>query len=74
MLAVWPPNAGCRCDAPVHDALLIEADAEAIDDSVAATRAAMAEASRIVLEGIEIDTDAEIIAWPDRYADPTAGE
>lgn len=29
----------------------------------------MAEASRIVLDGLEIDTDVEIIAWPDRYSD-----
>ena len=55
--------------APVHDALLIEAAAADIDDAVAATRAAMAEASRIVLDGLEIATDVEIIACPDRYAD-----
>jgi hypothetical protein len=55
--------------APVHDALLIESDASAIDDAVTTTRAAMAEASRIVLAGMEVGTDAEVIAWPDRYAD-----
>ena len=33
-------------------------------------RAAMAEASRVVLDGFELGTDAEIIRWPDRYADP----
>ena len=32
-------------------------------------RAAMAEASRVVLNGFELDTDAEIVRWPDRYAD-----
>ena len=55
---------------PVHDALLIEGDAGRIDDTVATTQAAMAEASRVVLDGLEVGTDVEIIEWPDRYADP----
>jgi DNA polymerase I len=37
---------------------------------VAELRACMAEASRIVLGGFEVRTDAEIVRWPDRYADP----
>jgi hypothetical protein len=61
---------GIAVCAPVHDAILIEADSAGIDDAVAATQAAMGEASRIVLDGLEIDTDAELICWPDRYADP----
>ena len=61
---------GVQVCAPVHDALLIEGDASRIDDVVATTRAAMAEASRIVLGGLEVGTDVEVIAWPDRYADP----
>jgi hypothetical protein len=60
---------GVSVCAPVHDALLIEADAGDIDEAVTTTSAAMAEASRIVLGGLEIGTDAEIIAWPNRYAD-----
>ena len=43
--------------APVHDALLVEGGADEIDDVVAATRAAMAEASRVVLGGLEVATD-----------------
>jgi hypothetical protein len=60
---------GIQVCAPVHDALLIEADADCIDEAVLVTRAAMGEASRIVLDGLEIGTDVEVIAWPDRYAD-----
>ena len=60
---------GVRVCAPVHDAVLVEGDVGGIDDTVAATRAAMAEASRIVLDGLEVGTDVEIIRWPDRYAD-----
>ena len=56
--------------APIHDAVLIEAAALEIDQTVAAARAAMAEASRVVLDGLEVDTDVEIIRWPARYADP----
>ena len=36
----------------------------------AAMRAAMAEASRVVLDGFKLGTDAELVRWPDRYADP----
>jgi DNA polymerase-1 len=63
---------GIQVCAPVHDVLLVEGDASSIENVVARTRAAMAEASRIVLDGLEVDTDAEIIRWPDRYADDRA--
>jgi hypothetical protein len=56
--------------APVHDALLIEAAVDEIDDAVEVTRYAMAEASRAVLRGIEIPTDVQVIKYPDRYSDP----
>lgn len=62
-------EAGIRVCAPVHDALLVEGSTTSIEDVVSDTRAAMAEASRIVLDGLEIETDVEVIAWPDRYAD-----
>jgi DNA polymerase I len=61
---------GIQVCAPIHDAVLIEAATEEIDETVAATRVAMAEASKVVLDGLEVDTDVEIIRWPDRYADP----
>jgi hypothetical protein len=54
----------------VHDALLVEAPTSAIDGVVALTRAAMAEASRVVLDGLEIQTDAKLVHYPARYADP----
>ncbi|MHC4402522.1 MAG: DNA polymerase [Planctomycetota bacterium] len=55
--------------APVHDALLVEGPARLIDMVVSDTQAAMAEASRLVLDGFELRTDAEIVRWPDRYMD-----
>jgi hypothetical protein len=52
----------------VHDAILICAPTDRIDDDVMAMRAAMAEASRAVLNGFEIRTDAHIVR-SDRYMD-----
>jgi DNA polymerase I len=60
---------GIEVCAPVHDAMLICAPLDRLDDDVARTRAAMAEASRVVLDGFELGTDAEVIRWPDRYMD-----
>lgn len=57
--------------APVHDALLIEADEQVIEDAVCRTQDAMAEASRAVLGGgLEVGTDATVVRHPDRYSDP----
>jgi hypothetical protein len=56
--------------APVHDAVLICAPLNQIEDNVAAMRAAMAEASRFVLDGFELRTDVKVVRWPHRYMDP----
>ena len=66
-------EAGIGLCAPVHDAVVIEGPADTIDDVVAQARGIMAEASKIVLGGFEIGTDAEIVKYPDRYIDE-AGE
>lgn len=61
---------GVAVCAPVHDALLVEGDIEELDDVVTTTRAAMAKASRDVLDGLEIGTDVSVVKYPDRYSDP----
>jgi hypothetical protein len=61
---------GITVCAPVHDALLVEAPACDIDATVVAVQAAMSEAARAVLSKVELDSDAAIVRWPDRYADP----
>jgi len=58
----------------VHDAVMIEAPAAEIEDAVGQTRAAMAEASRVVLAGFEIGTDTKTVCWPDRYVDEAGAE
>ena len=56
--------------APVHDALLVEGPTDGIQDVVAATQDAMAEASHVVLAGFELRSDAKIVRHPERYSDP----
>jgi hypothetical protein len=61
---------GIEVCAPVHDAVLICAPLDRLDADIAAMRAVMAEASRIVLAGFELSSDAHITRYPDRYRDP----
>ncbi len=62
-------EAGIRVCAPVHDALLIEAPLDQLDETVVRAQALMRKASRIVLDGFELGSDAKLIAYPDRYMD-----
>ena len=55
--------------APIHDAFLICSPIDRIDADVAALQACMAEASRKVLGGFELRSDAKIFKYPDRYYD-----
>lgn len=61
---------GIEVCAPVHDAVLICAPLDRLDADVARMQGAMREASRVVLDGFELGTDAEIVRYPNRYADP----
>lgn len=61
---------GVELCCPVHDALLICAPIDRIDEAVETTQCAMREASRIVLAGFELAADAKIVRWPERYSDP----
>jgi DNA polymerase I len=60
---------GIEICAPVHDAVLICAPLDRLDEDVAGMRAAMAEASRIILGGFELRTDYTLTLYPDRYQD-----
>ncbi len=61
---------GIEVCAPVHDALLICARLDRLEADIAVTQAAMAEASRVVLDGFELRTGVETTRFPDRYMDP----
>ena len=61
---------GIEVCAPVHDAVLITAPIKQIEHDVERMQVAMAEASAAVLAGFELNTDAVITRYPDRYSDP----
>ena len=65
---------GVQVCAPVHDAVLIIAQLDNLEAEITAVRAAMAEASRIVLAGFELATDVKVVRWPERYMDPRGVE
>ena len=60
---------GIEVCAPVHDAVLICAPLDRIEENIAGMRNAMAEASRAVLGGFELGTDAAMVLYPNRYMD-----
>jgi hypothetical protein len=60
---------GIRICAPIHDAVLIEAPADEVDGAAADCQHIMAEASRIVLGGLALRTDAKVVHHPERYMD-----
>jgi hypothetical protein len=55
--------------APIHDAFLVEADADRAEEVSAALDQVMRDASRIVLRGFELRTDYQIIGVGERYFD-----
>ena len=62
-------RAEIRICAPVHDALLIEAPLNELDAAIETTQELMREASRIVLCGFELASDAKVVRHPHRYMD-----
>ena len=60
---------GLAICAPVHDALLVEGEADKIEEVVTSVQEAMRESSAIVLSGFQLRTDAKIVRYPDRYID-----
>lgn len=66
-------EAGIETCAPVHDAVLIEADEDKIDETVALAQQLMGAASEVVLSGFRVRTEAEIVRYPDRYMDEKRG-
>ena len=58
---------------PVHDAVLVEADVDSIDEAIALTRDCMATASTTLLDGLEIGTEVVKVIYPGRYVDVQRG-
>ena len=72
--AIAATEAGIEVCAPVHDAFLIAAPLERLEDDITAMRDMMKKAGRAVTGGLDIRTDAEIVRWPDRYMDERGRE
>jgi DNA polymerase-1 len=60
---------GIKVCAPIHDALLVEAPLNSLDETVAMTQGAMVEASRIILNGFSLRSEAKLVVHPHRYED-----
>src|SRR4029453_2321569 len=61
---------GIAICAPVHDAILMMAPLDRLDEDVACMRAYMERASRVVLDGFRLRTDQHVFRYPERYSDP----
>ena len=64
---------GVKLCAPIHDAVLIEAPLELIEEHVEIARHAMIWASSMVLNGVACRVDADIYRYPERYMDAERG-
>ncbi|GAB6057279.1 DNA polymerase [Desulfonatronum parangueonense] len=62
-------DTGIGVVAPVHDALLIEAPLDRLDEDIARTQAIMRRAGEIVLSGFQLRSDAKVIRYPERFMD-----
>jgi DNA polymerase family A len=62
-------EAGIRVCAPVHDAVLIEAPIDQLDEQIASMQEMMRKAGAAVLDGFELRTDVKKVCYPDRYSD-----
>jgi hypothetical protein len=67
--AIAGTEAGIEICAPIHDAFLIQAPLERLNQDVEQTRALMTEAGRAVTGGFPVRTDASVVRFPDRYMD-----
>ena len=63
-------EAGIKVCAPVHDALLIEAPLDDLDETIAKTQSLMMEAGSIILDDFKLRSDVDIVRYPARYMDP----
>jgi len=69
LAACFATGQGVEVCALIHDAVLIAAPLDRLEVDTARTQAAMAKASRVILGGFELRTDAHLVRHPDRYAD-----
>jgi DNA polymerase-1 len=69
LACIFSVESGVQVAAPVHDAVLVVTPIDKLQETIAITEKAMADASEIVLDGFRIRTEAKIVTFPDRYMD-----
>lgn len=69
LAAIAATEAEIEVCAPVHDAFLIAAPLDRLEQDVARMRALMGRAGRAVTGGLEVRTDTALVRWPDRLVD-----
>jgi hypothetical protein len=70
LAACFATEQGIEICALIHDAVLICAPLDRLAEDVERMRACWAKASRVVLDGFELRTEATLVRHPDRYQDP----
>jgi hypothetical protein len=66
-------ESGVEVCGPIHDAVMICAPPDRLEEDIAKTRAAMVESSKLVLSGFELNSDVTVVRYPDRYMDEDRG-
>ena len=74
LAACMATEAGLTICATIHDALLLEAPLDQLDEDVERLKAIMIEASQMVMKSLECRVDVEIVRYPDRYLSEGGGE
>jgi hypothetical protein len=69
MAAIKATESGLEICCPVHDAFVLLAPTERIEEDVAAMQAIMRRAGMTVTDGLEVRTDVKIVRYPERYTD-----
>jgi DNA polymerase I len=69
LAAIAATEVGIEVCAPVHDAFLIAAPLEVLDERVGQMRELMTKAGMVITGGVAIRTDAKTVRFPDRYID-----
>lgn len=70
LAACFATENGIEVCALVHDAILIQAPLDSLEEAVRTTQQAMARASKLVLGGFELRSEVKLVRHPERYENP----
>lgn len=60
---------GIKVCAPIHDAVLIEAPLNQLDEAISKAQMIMGDISEDVLDGFRLSSDVDVVKYPGRYSD-----